>query len=293
MRVHGLIPAALALLLAGCGGKDPPPGPPEDQTLARHERAGQLAYSLERPAEAVAQYRSALKQAEARDDIDAIGDLSFNLVVALLRANQPEAALVTARRASAELTRRGGASFPALDLAEATALYRTGAAAQADALAAVIEDSGDAGAAFSASFLRGLIADDADDAAGLTTALQRMSPPNGPAQQADLAELQARVARRGGDFAQARSSAMQAADLRRTSLDYRGMARSLALAADAAQQSGDAPAAADLYLRAGRSAAAQNDPDTARAWLRQAMKLTQDAAIVDTAQAVLDSLDEP
>ena len=46
----------------------------------------------------VAQYQSALAQAEARDDLTAIGNLSFNLVVAQLRANQAAAALATARR---------------------------------------------------------------------------------------------------------------------------------------------------------------------------------------------------
>src|SRR6185369_1969870 len=150
MRTRDMRPGILLLLsLVGCGGHgDPPAGPPQDQTLIRHERAGQLAYSLERPAEAVAQYRSALRQAEARDDLDAIGDLSFNLVVAQLRANQPAAALVTAKRARAELLRRGGASFPALDLAEATALYRTGAPAEADTLAETIQDSADRGTAF-------------------------------------------------------------------------------------------------------------------------------------------------
>ena len=294
MTFRAIKPLAGALLmLAGCGRGDPPPGPPQDQTLIRHERAGQLAYSLEHPAEAVAQYQSALRQAEARDDLDAIGDLSFNLVVAQLRANQPAAALVTAKRARAELLRRGGASFPALDLAEATALYRTGASAEADALAATIQDSADQGTAFSASFLRGLIADDGNDAAGLTASLQRLNAPSSPAQQADRAELGARVARRGGDAAQAKTGALQAADLRRVSLDYRGMARALALAADAARMAGDKAGAADLFLRAGRSAAAQNDPETAKAWLQQAIDLSQDSAVADAAQAALETLTEP
>lgn len=295
MRMHHALTLGTALLvLAGCGGHDdPPPGPPQDQTLNRLERAGQLAYALEHPAEAVVQYQSALRQAEARDDLAAIGDLSFNLVVAELRANQAAAALVTAQRARAELLRRGAVPFPALDLAEATALYRTGAAAEADALAATLQDNADQPTAFSASFLRGLIADDAGNPERLRAALGRLNAPAGPAQQADRAELGARVARRDGEMAQARSAALQAADLRRVALDYRGMARALALAADAARLAGDRPAAADLFLRAGRSAAAQNDPETARAWLQQAIDLTWDSAVADAAQAALDSLAEP
>jgi TolA-binding protein len=71
------------------------------------------------------------------------------------------------------------------------------------------------------------------------------------------------------------------------------MARALALAGDAARMAGDKPAAADLFLRAGRSAAAQNDPETAKAWLQQAIDLSQDSAVADAAQAALETLTEP
>ncbi|HEV8389289.1 MAG TPA: hypothetical protein VGQ35_05570, partial [Dongiaceae bacterium] len=54
---------ALLLLLAACSGGDKEPaGPPEDQTLVRHEQAGKIAYGLDRPDEAVAQFEAALKQ---------------------------------------------------------------------------------------------------------------------------------------------------------------------------------------------------------------------------------------
>jgi hypothetical protein len=64
----------------------------------------------------------------------------------------------------------------------------------------------------------------------------------------------------------------------------------LAVGAAAAESAGEAEAAATLYLRAGRSAAAQSDPDTARPWLEKARQLTRDPATEAAAAAVLASL---
>jgi hypothetical protein len=282
---------ALIVLLAACSnGETQPAGPPEDQALARHEEAGKIAYDLDRPEEAVAQFEAALTQAMARDDLQAIGDLSFNLAVAQLRANRPRDALTTTQQARAELLRRGSRPFPSLLLAEATALYRLGQRDEADSLAAEVEAAGDADAAAGASFLRGLIADEVGDEAGLRAALRRLSGVSAPLRVADRLELQARLALRQDNSANARSAAMQAAGIRQEGLDYRGMARALAVAAQAAEQAGERELAADLYLRAGRSAAAQADADTARPWLRRALDLTEDDATEDAANAALAGL---
>jgi hypothetical protein len=279
---------AVALLLGACStSKDQPAGPPEDQTLARHDQAGRIAYGLDRPEEAVVQFEAALKQAQARDDLQAIAELSFNLAVAQLHANRPKDALATTQQARAELVRRDGQPSPSLLLAEATALYRLGRQHQADALAAEIEGKGDPDAAAGASFLRGLIADEAGDEDRLRAALNRLSGAAEPLRQADRQELQARLALRAGDLAGARSAAMQAAGIRQESLDYRGMARALAVAALAAERSGEREAAADLYLRAGRSAAAQSDPDTARPWLKRVLSLTKNPDTAAAAKATL------
>jgi hypothetical protein len=301
MRGRRIALFGVMLLATSCSSPPADPGSKQDQTLTQHQQAGELAYSLDRPEEAVAQYQLALAQAEARDDLTAIGNLSFNLVVAQLRANQPAAALATARLAQAELQRRGSSSFPALDLAAATALYRTGDATGADAAAARLQAGGDKDMTAAASFLRGLIADDRNDLGGLQAAFQSlnaaMQVPAGtvakPAQQADHAELQARLDRRQGQFADARTQALQAADLRRDLFDYRGLARALSVAADAAEKAGDPAGAADLYLRAGRSAAAQHDPDLAKPWLARAQQLSKDPAIRAAAQEALDSLARP
>jgi hypothetical protein len=264
----------LPLLLADCGGSAPDTGaPPTDEMLQRQTHAGQLAFELERNEEAAEQYRTALSRAQARDDPDAIGDTGYDLAVAELRANAPDKALADARATRIELERRGSKPFPALLLAEATALYRTGAAAEADRAARRIQQSEDADAVARATFLRGLIADDRGDEAGLATAADTLIGVKTPPFEADSAELSARLALRRRDPARALEQAARAAELRQATLDYRGLARALAIEGTAAERLGDQTAAADLFLRAGRSAAAQGDEKSARAWLRRAASL--------------------
>ncbi|MBO0711774.1 MAG: hypothetical protein J2P47_10905 [Acetobacteraceae bacterium] len=250
----------LLLPVSGCGGSAPAPATPAaDATLQREVDAGRLAYEMERNEEAAAQYRAALTRAQSRDDLGAIGDTGYDLAVAELRANEPARALVDARATRAELERRGAKPFPALLLAEATALYRTGAGAEADRTAQLVQRGADADAAAQASFLRGLIAEDRGDTAGLAAALGSLNRPGAkaPSLEADSAELDARLALRRGDPEGARQYAARAVELRQAALDYRGLARALAVDGTAAESSGDRSAAADLSLRAGRSAAAQ------------------------------------
>jgi hypothetical protein len=184
----------LPLLLADCGGSAPDTGAPAtDEMLQRQTHAGKLAFELERNEEAAAQYRTALSRAQARDDPDAIGDTGYNLAVAELRANTPDKALADARATRIELERRGSKPFPALLLAEATALYRTGAATEADRAARRIQQSEDADAVARATFLRGLIADDRGDEAGLATTADALTTAKTPPFEADSAELSARL----------------------------------------------------------------------------------------------------
>jgi len=262
----------LPLVVADCGGSAPDAAPPTDETLQREMHAGRLAFELERDEEAVARFRAALARAQERDDLDAISNTGFNLAVAELRANAPYWALADARATRMELERRGAKPFPALQLAEATALYRTGAAAEADRAAQVIQHSEDAEAAARATFLRGLIADDHSDLTGLAIAADALNAAKTPPFEADAAELAARLALRRGNVGLAQQQAARAAELRQATLDYRGLARALALEGEAAERTGD-KAAADLFLRAGRSAAMQGDKSNARAWLRRAISL--------------------
>jgi hypothetical protein len=263
----------LPLLVAGCGGSAPDASMPIDETLQQETHAGRLAFELERDEEAVTQFRAALARAQERDDLDAIADNGYNLAVAELHANAPDRALADARATRLELERRAAKPFPALQLAEATALYRTGAVTEADRMAQVVQRSEDAQAAARATFLRGLIADDRGDLTGLATAAHALDAAETPPFEADASEIAARLALRHGDAALARQQAARAAELRQTTLDYRGLARALALEGAAAERIGDKTAAADLFLRAGRSAAMQGDKSDARVWLGHAASL--------------------
>lgn len=283
----------LPLLLTRCGGSlGDASGPLIDETLQREVHAGQLAYELERNEEAVADYRTALIRAETRDDPGAIGDVGYDLAVAELSGNEPARALADARATRAELERRGVKPFPALLLVEATALYRTGATAAADAVAQRIQRSGDADAAASATFLRGLIADERGDEAGLAAAVSALVAAATESLEADSAELAARLALRQNDPMRARQRAARAVELRQATLDYRGLARALAIEGAAAARSGDAKSAADLFLRAGRSAAMQSDKKSARLWLERAASLASGEGIGRDASALLHNLDQ-
>jgi len=264
---------ALALL-AGCS--HPPKGPPDDATLSRLGHSGDIAFNLEQPAQAAEQYRAALARARTRDDAGAIADAGFNLATAQLHAGQPQAALDTAHQLQAELARRG-LNDPAFDLIRATALFRLNDLPAADATAAGLTRSGDPALANAAWFLRGLIADTRADRPGLEKAAGSLTA---AADAADVAELRARLSHDP-------ALAQHAADLRRTALDYRGMARCLALTA---QFSPDAATGADLYLRAGRSAAAQGEAAQARLWLTNARDQAADPALRLDANEALNHL---
>src|SRR5262249_5264773 len=163
------------------------------------------------------------------------------------------------------------------------ALYRIGQREAADAVALRVEAAADRDAVSRAAFLRGLIADDAGDMAGLRAAIARIAGSHRAEIDADNAERAARLGLRGGGGA----GAERPAELRRALMDYRAPARCLALAGEAAARAGDNPGAASLYLRAGRSAAAQADTPSARRWLGQAILLSRDPGLTQTARAAL------
>ena len=277
------------LLMAGCGSGHPT-ATPQDTTLRQSARAAGMADALERPEEASIEYQRALDRARARDDATAIGDYGYDLAVTQLAANHPAQSLATVRLTRTELALRGTASFPALDLAEAYALYRLGEKEPSDRMAARIESGADPVAAARASFLRGLIADETGDTVELDAALAHLAQPNSADQQADADELSARRDLRQGAFDAATGEAVHAADLRRTILDYRDMARALSVAADAEVRAGNTPVAAEFYMRAGQSAAAQHDTEMARRCLRLAMELGNDPIVREAARQALAEL---
>lgn len=265
---------AVLLVLGACSTAAKPP--PEDPTLARSNHAGEIAFGLEQPDQAATQYRAALARARTRDDAAAIADAGFNLATAEMRAGRARDAIQITRELQAELARRGIVD-PDFDLITATALFHLNDLRAADRVAAGLTSNEKPALANAAWFLRGLIADAHHDRPGLAKAAASMTPAADPG---DVAELQARLSRRP-------APALQSADLRRDRMDYRGMARALALAADFTPS---AAKAADLYLRAGRSAAAQGDTANARIWLRHARKLSSDKNLRQLAEQGLRKL---
>jgi hypothetical protein len=282
--------AVFAMALIGSYGGNAEPTLPSDPVLERYTNAARAALALEQPEQAVRQYRDALARARARDDATAIGDLAFNLAVAQLRARQPDAALHTAREVSAELNRRGVPPPDPLQLAEAIALYRIGRAAEAESAAARVESRAEPETAARAAFLRGLIADAKGDIAGMQLAHAKVAAAKGAEALADESELAARIALRTGDPRGGRAKAEQAVVMRRDLLDYRAVSRCLVLTAFAAEQVGDLSGAADLYLRAGRGAAAEGDGALAREWLHRAVTLSRDPGLLASAQSALSSM---
>jgi hypothetical protein len=282
----------IVLLMASCASTHKP-STPEDTTLHQNARAAGAAFTLDRPEEAVTQYKRALERARARDDAAALGDYGYDLAVAQLAANHPDQALASVRLTRDELARRGVASFPELDLAEATALYRLGAKQESRGIAVRVAAGDDPTAAARARYLEGLIADETGDAAGLDAAIASLARPASADQQADMDELLARRDLGRSDFNAAIAEAARSADLRRTGLDYRGMARALSVAADAEAHAGNAQAAAELYMRAGQSAGAQGDADMARTWLQRAAELAIDPVDREAARHAIAALGKP
>ena len=284
--------AVLSVVLAGCCSSAAPPAPPEDAALARDARLARLSFEQQRPEQAATLYRQALTQAQRRDDLPAIEDFGWNLAVVLLRTDRPAEAAATARATRAEVVRRGGTPRPELLLVEAAALYRTGDTVAAAGLAeVVVADAGaPAEARGRAAFVRGLVAADQSDAGGVREALRQLDalaadPPVAPL-ATDRNELAGRLAMLQGDPAGARGAFLTVADARRTALDYPGMTRALAAAGAAAEALGSSSEAADLWLRAGRSAQLGGQTSEARIWLTRARDLAGQAGATDiTAEA--------
>ena len=270
-----------ALSLAACGGSPADPGPPPDQKLDAANRAGTQALSLGMPAQAVRQYKQALARAYERDDAEAIADTAYNLALAEIRAGDPKAALATTRTTEAELRRRQVAAPAELLLVQAAAAYRAGdlttaASAAEQALTLKARDPDTAPRAW---FIRGLVAADRGDSATLAQAIAALPAAASAKQAADLQadrqELVGRAALLDGRAADALAAFEQAAANRQQAIDYRGMARALAQAGEAALKLGQSAEAAVFYLRAGRSSLLQGDTAAATPQLKRAEELAR------------------
>src|SRR5262249_20664179 len=133
---------------------------PPDVQLDQANRAGSQALAMDVPTLAVRQYKTALQRAYERDDATAIGDVSYNLALAQMKAGDSKAALATTRDARTNLERRGAPVPAELFLVQAAAAYRLGdySAADTGAQETLAAPAKDADAAARAWFIRGLVA---------------------------------------------------------------------------------------------------------------------------------------
>jgi tetratricopeptide (TPR) repeat protein len=274
------IALAGVLLLVGCTAATPVPEPsqPVDLELRSGWRLARFAFEERQYDQAAELYTRVLERAYARDDLEAIGDVGYELAVVRLRQLDPGAAALQARQTRDELRRRGEEPFAELYLVEAVALYEMGQPAGAEAMAdqaiALAPGPSDP-AARRAWFLNGRLAADRADQAGVARALAALGRAQNPELQADRLELIGRRDLLDDRPDRALPAFRTSADLRRDAGDYLGMARVLALAGEAAEGADVIPEAADLYFRAGRSAEVEGRPADAQRWLSAAARLAQ------------------
>ncbi|MGG5809081.1 hypothetical protein [Falsiroseomonas sp. CW058] len=266
---------AALLLLAACGGRAAPEAvAPRDEVLERAAEAAQGALDLDQPEAAARLYARALTRARERDDPAAIDSMAFGQATAALAHGDASGALAVAQEVRAALARRGRGASAGLLLAEATAQFRLGRLDEAQRLGRVVAARGEApDAQRRAWFLLGLVAGARGDAAGVATARAALGEAAQPAFRADIVELEAVSALLRGDAGFAAARAETAAGLRQAAIDYRGLSRALALQGAALARLGEADRAADLLLRAGRSAAERGERPDARLWLAEAARL--------------------
>ena len=286
----------MAATVTACGSSgSPTPEISNDQPLTSERRLARLAFERSEYDQAAILYEQALERAYGRDDLDAIAAVGYELSVARLRAGDPGAAAQQARLIRDELTRRGGESLPDLFLVEAVALYEAGEREQAEVLAEQTlarSRSGDDLVRARAHYLLGSIAADRADLGGLRRALSALHDGGHAELRADRLELEGRRALLQRQAQRALAVLLSTADLRRQLLDYRGMARALGLAAQAAETSGDYTNAADLYFRAGRSAKSRGDDVKAELWLTEASRLAELHGLADISKSTRLFLDE-
>jgi hypothetical protein len=264
----GILAAFVCAVLAACGGtREPPPDPDavRDAEISSSLEMARFAFLSGRYDQAARAYSGSLERAYARDDVAAIAVAGQELAFSYLRDGKPKEAAQAASRTREELARRGRPARPALALVEATARYRLNEIATAERLAREVAGATDDPiAAARATFLLGLIAADRRDVPALKAALDALPRSDDqPEIRADRLHLIGRLHLIRKEYQPAADTFMAEEALRRASGDEPGVARALALAAEATEMSGQKALAADLWFRSGRSAAQEGGAQAA------------------------------
>lgn len=289
MKLSAVVFLGASLVLAACGGGAPADtGPPPDSRLDIANKAGTQALSMDMPVQAVRQYKLALARAYERDDAEAIADTAYNLALAQMRAGDPKEALRTALEARAELDRRRVPVPAELALVQSAAAYRAGdLGAAASAAQQVLElKTRDPDTVPRAWFIRGLVAAERGDGATLAQAIAAVPPSKQADIEADRQELMGRAALLAGQSAEALVAFERSAANRQQALDYRGMARVLAMAGEASLRLNRTSDAAVFFLRAGRTNLLQGDIAAATPLLKRAEDLAKQTSQTDVIEEI-------
>jgi len=295
----GMLLAIALLVFGGCGSSAPvQKSPAIDEDLERFNRAAQQAFDSGRLQQAAAFYRKALDRAYIRDDFRAALDAQYNMAICLINLQSYAQAFEVIQQAKTEMAMAGYSREADFLLLEATVLHlREDSDAAWKMTDQILSATPEASSIVQCKthFLRGLIASKKGDTDKLREAIVSIGQPKLPLLRADRHELLGHLAMAEYNWDEAVNAFEAATDLRREAREYRGMAKSLALAGQASEKAGNPHEASLRYLRAGRSAALQGQFDDALNWLNQAEQIASNAGevqIVQEAQIYLRELQE-
>jgi tetratricopeptide (TPR) repeat protein len=299
IRLVGLILVTGVLLWGGCGSSPQVREKPgADRNLEQFIKAARQAFDKGQIEQAASLYRKVLERALVRDDSDAIVDAQYNLAVCLMKLNSNVEAMQVVRQAEAELALSDQKKLPELLLLKAMFYYKSAELDEAWQITEQILSMTPKPSTVilgRTHFLRGLIASERGDINQLRDEVAALGNAENPLLRGDLAELKGYLALAEQDWGAALQAFDEAVILRRLAIDYQGMMKNLALAAEASEKAGNIKAASQRYLRAGRSAALQGDYDTAKPWLTHAEQLAGEAGenqVAHEARLYLDQIQE-
>ena len=272
VRAASLIGMALALVV-GCASRPPAELEPADRQLEQLNAAGRAAFAAGDYQLAAQVFGRALRRAYVRDDAASASDAAYNGAAALSRqrAFDPALALLD----EARLVERGAPGAPGdrlatIDLLTVAILleierYDDASRLLTEALARLDVPAGARRSLLLYQVDLAIRRNHRDVADQRIAAIMQVNAP-------DPGELmiRGRYSRLHDDYSAAAERFIRAADIYREMVHYAAMARALADAAGARHRAKDHAAAADLWLRAARSAQLQGHEDWADTWSDQA-----------------------
>lgn len=287
------LPLLLGLTACGATQKDPPKDEPLGRTM---DVAGQAVF-YDRLQQAETNYKKAYQFALTRDDNHDIENAGYNLAIVQLDSNKLQEASKTVQAVRNELFIRNQATSTELDLVEAAILYRLHRGTEAlkllqNALQSPYEDVKER-----SYFFSGLIANDennlqllADYSQKLDQLLAQSKKKDEDSWKADQGELHALLSLKQGKYEDAITIAKYVEVSRREQIEYRAMVRALVIQALAQQAHGHRGEAAQLFFRAGKSAALLKDYNNAKQYLNQVVSMRADEITYNLAIETLSSI---